>query len=264
MGSDQTNIDARIQSYYGGVFDEHARLTTRSAQGPLEFARTQELIRDHVPTGARIADIGGGAGIHSRALMDAGYDAVLLDPVPRHVEQAHDAGVTAAVGDARVLPWNDAEFDAAIMLGPLYHLASGSDRQLALAEARRVVRPGGVLLAAGLSRYVALGQVMLGRPVPSELPTDWAALIAEGHPASGMRFPAGHFHTAEELEAEMVAAGLRDVSVVGVEGPAGLFLETLTEADADVRAAAMTLARATAGAPGIRDFSAHLLAIGRV
>lgn len=30
----QDDIDVRIQTYYGEVFDEHVRLTTRSAQGP--------------------------------------------------------------------------------------------------------------------------------------------------------------------------------------------------------------------------------------
>ncbi len=264
MGEEQEAIDRRILAYYGGVFDEHARLTTRSAQGPLEFARTQELIREQVPQGARIADIGGGAGVHSQALLAAGYDSVLLDPVPRHVEQARSAGVNAVVGDARELPWGDAEFDAAILLGPLYHLASEADRLRALSEARRVVRPGGIVLAAGLSRYVAFGRAMLARPVPSSLPGEWERLIVDGEPASGMRFPAGHFHTAEELEAELGAAGLADVAVVGVEGPAGLLLEATADADAQLRTAALTLARAAAAEPGIRDFSAHLLATGRV
>ncbi len=264
MNTEQNEIDRRIQTYYADLFDENARLTTRSAQGPLEFARTQELVRERVPKGARVADIGGGAGVHSQALVAAGYDCVLLDPVPRHVEQARSAGVSAVVGDARELPWGAAEFDAAILLGPLYHLASASDRLRALSEARRVVKPGGVLLAAGLSRYVAFGRTMLARPVPRSMPGEWERLIVDGEPGSNMRFPAGHFHTAEELSAELVAAGLADVAVVGIEGPAGLFLEMSTDADAEVREAALTLARAAASAPGIRDFSAHLLAVGRV
>lgn len=261
--ADQQDIDARIQTYYGEVFDEHVRLTTRSAQGPLEFQRTQEIIRAHV-SGGRVLDVGGGAGIHSRALMDAGYEVEMVDAVPRHVEQARDAGVQASVGDARTLQFSDASFDAAILLGPLYHLASRDDRLTALREAGRVVRDGGFVLAAGLSRYVAFGAASLGRPVPASMPGEWAALIADGTPGSQLRFPAGHFHTAEELHDEVADAGLDVLEVVGVEGPAGLFLESTGHADPEVRDAALALARAASAVPGVRDQSAHLLAVARV
>ncbi|MFD5214815.1 hypothetical protein [Microbacterium sp. NPDC058345] len=100
--------------------------------------------------------------------------------------------------------------------------------------------------------------------MPQELPGEWAALITEGRPVSGMRFPAGHYHTAEELHAELEEAGLSDVSVVGLEGPAGLYLEGIAEADAGVTEAALELARAAEAVPGIRDFSAHLIGVGRV
>lgn len=249
--------------YYREVFDEHVRLTTRSAQGPLEFQRTQELIRAHVPSG-RIADIGGGSGTHAVALLDAGYDVELIDPVLRHVLQAQNAGVHAQVGDARELPYPDDSFDAALLLGPLYHLAAIEDRLLALREASRVVRSGGAVIAAGLSRYTAFGAISLTREVQGELPEEWKRLIARGEPTAAARFPAGHFHTAEELQQEAEAAGIDDVEVVGVEGPAGLLLEVSGDADAEVRDAAMTLARAASAVPGIRDQSAHLLAIGRV
>lgn len=135
----QESIDARILSYYGELFDEGARLTTRSAQGPVEFARTQEIILESVSAG-RVLDIGGGAGVHARALQSAGLEVELLDPVPRHVDQARAVGVSARIGDARALPFQDGEFDAALVLGPLYHLAAREDRQLALREAARVVR----------------------------------------------------------------------------------------------------------------------------
>lgn len=260
---DQPDIDARIQTYYSELFDEHVRLTMRSAQGPLEFQRTQEIIREHVPIG-RVLDVGGGAGIHSRALIDAGYDVEMIDPVPRHVEQAREAGVNAFAGDARDLRFADASFDAVIMLGPLYHLSSRDDRLTALREAARVMRPGGVVLAAGLSRYVAFGAASLGRPVPSPIPGEWAALIADGAPGSGLRFPAGHFHTSEELEAEVADAGLEVIDVFGVEGPAGLFLESAGSVPDDVRDAALVVARAASAVPGIRDQSAHLLAVARV
>lgn len=259
---DQQDIDAGIQRYYGDVFDESARLTTRSAQGPLEFLRTQEIIRAHIPAG-RIADIGGGTGVHAVALSADGYEVELVEPVLRHVDAARAAGVSARLGDARRLPFADASFDGALLLGPLYHLTSAEDRLLALREALRIVHPGGVVLVAGLSRYIAFGAMSLGERIPDPLPPEWGELISTGTPTGALRFPAGHFHTAEELGEELERAGFELLEVVGVEGPAGLFLETAADFDADLRDAALMLARAASCVPGIRDQSAHLVAIGR-
>ena len=151
----------------------------------------------------------------------------------------------------------------ALMLGPLYHLASEDDRLRALREAARVVRPGGFVFAAGLSRYIAFGKATLGRAVPDPFPGEWVQLAAAGTPSPG-RFPAGHFHTAEELESEVSAAGLEVLEVVGVEGPAGALLESLHDAGEKVVEAALTIARAASALPGVRDMSAHLIAVAQV
>ncbi len=65
-------------------------------------------------------------------------------------------GVTTQVGDARRLPAADDSVDAVLMLGPLYHLTDPADRTSALCEAMRVLRPGGVLIAAAISRYLSV------------------------------------------------------------------------------------------------------------
>jgi ubiquinone/menaquinone biosynthesis C-methylase UbiE len=80
----------------------------------------------------------------------------LVDITPGHVEQARAAlaglGLTAEVGDARQLAAPDAGFDAVLVLGPLYHLVERADRLAALGEARRVVKPGGLVAVAAISR----------------------------------------------------------------------------------------------------------------
>src|SRR5204862_5703302 len=78
----------------------------------------------------------------------------LVDPCPLHVAEARATlrSGTARVGDARGLDEPDASFDAVLLLGPLYHLPERDDRLAALREARRVVRPGGQVFAAAISR----------------------------------------------------------------------------------------------------------------
>src|SRR5207249_8519643 len=91
----------------------------------------------------------------------------LIDAVPSHIEQAQQVQqtstsqpdhplVSAVVGDARHLEQPDASADALLMFGPLYHLTEREDRLLALREARRVLRSGGVIFAAAISRFASV------------------------------------------------------------------------------------------------------------
>ncbi|PYQ22662.1 MAG: class I SAM-dependent methyltransferase, partial [Acidobacteria bacterium] len=132
---------------------------------PLERARTQELIlRRLPPPPAVVLDVGGGAGAYSFWLADLGYYVHLVDPVPLHIEQAQKASAgrtkgqlsSAQVGDARALDHPSAGADVVLLLGPLYHLPEPADRRAALGEARRVLRNGGRLFAAGINRFASL------------------------------------------------------------------------------------------------------------
>lgn len=261
----QADLDRRIQSYYGGLFDEDARLTTRSTTGRLELARVRELVGSRLAAGSRVADIGGGTGVHARWLIEAGHRVALLDPVPAQVAKAATIGTEAVVGDARALPGQDATFDAALLFGPLYHLASADDRHRALQEATRVTRCGGLIAAAAIPRMVAFANNVLGTELPDRLPSALADLIIHGtFQFDQARFPAGHLHTGEELERELRAAGLTEVEVVGLEGPAGLALEVRGTTDDSLFEHALALARQVEAVPSIRDLSNHLLGIGLV
>lgn len=150
-------LDAAIRSFYRDRYVEDDRLS-RSGHGQLEFWRTQELLRRLLPVPpATILDVGGATGVHARWLAADGYSVTLVDPVVEHVEKAAAVGTFAAVvGDARQLEQEDDSVDVTLLLGPLYHLVEAADRAQALAEAARVTRPGGVVVAAGISRYAGL------------------------------------------------------------------------------------------------------------
>ena len=273
--SPQEHVDARVRTYYGSEFDEADRLVGRSGQGLLEFERTQEYVTQRVPAGSRIIDIGGAAGRHSAALAERGDTVLLIDPVPRHVQAALGHGTFAAtLGDARAIPADADSFDAALMLGPLYHLVDRRARLRAWAGAIRVVRPGGWVFAAGISRLSALAWVTVIGPsiqradgVAAPDPgyaKRWRLLIEEGAGAlSPNGFPGGHFHLADDLEQEASDAGLLDVTVVGIEGPGAQAIEVSRSHDPSLVAAARTLAEAFESQPGLRDLSPHLLAMGR-
>jgi ubiquinone/menaquinone biosynthesis C-methylase UbiE len=148
-------MDDSIREHYeGGV--ELGRLSGGTSR--IEFERTKELLERYLPPPpADVLDVGGGPGAYAAWLTEAGYRVHLVDPVPLHVERARDrGGFTSALGDARRLEQNDDSCDAVLLLGPLYHLTERADRVRALAEARRVVRPGGPVAAAAISRTASL------------------------------------------------------------------------------------------------------------
>src|SRR6185369_9764065 len=159
--SDPSRDAEEIAAYYARGL-ERDRLT--SGLGALELMRTQALLARYLPPPpATVADIGGGPGRYAVWLAERGYRVHLVDPVPLHIEQAREAtsrrrGVTLAsaeVADARELRLPDASVDAVLLLGPLYHLPERAMRLQALAEAQRVCRPGGMILAAAISRLAS-------------------------------------------------------------------------------------------------------------
>jgi SAM-dependent methyltransferase len=260
-------VDEEIREYYeSGI--ERDRLAKGYSR--IEFVRTRELLERFLPAPpARILDVGGGPGRYADWLADAGYDVEVLDPSPLHVQQALELAqgrFSAAEGDARRLEEPDESFDAVLLLGPLYHLVEREDRGVALAQARRVLRTGGLLAAAVISRFASLLDGLLGGHLRDE--EGWAMVqrdLAEGQhrspPGRPALFTTAYFHRPEELRAEVEAAGLSLEALFGVEGPGWLLEERLE--DELVRDDVMRVARALEQEPSTIGTSAHLLAIGR-
>jgi len=204
----------------------------------LERVRTEAVLRSNLPLApATVLDIGGGTGPYARSLTAAGYQVHLLDPIPNHVECAREAGVdgpapaSATLGDARELPWADCEADAVLLLGPLYHLPERADRERALAEAARVLRPGGAMFAAGVSRLAPLLDGIFGIPTgPPETPLplrqglrivmDVLRTGCYANPTGDPNmFTTSYMHFPSELRDEISTAGFVDGRVHAVEGP---------------------------------------------
>jgi SAM-dependent methyltransferase len=287
-----------IRDHYEVDADEAPRLTR--GPGLLELARTQEIIRRYLPPDGpslRILDVGGGPGIHAAWLTTDGHQVHLLDPVPHHTTQAHQLAtpppdsptdptrradspsspgaapqpesrrITATLGDARRLPAADASFDAVLLLGPLYHLTSRDDRVQALAEARRVVRPGGFVFVAAISRFASL---LDGLRRGFLFDPDFRRIVerdlADGQHRNPDRVPhwftTAYFHHPDELPEEAAAAGLDAVAVLGVEGPAAWLPHPFPDwDDPTIRETLLFTALAVESEPTLLALSPHLLMV---
>jgi SAM-dependent methyltransferase len=266
---------ADIQDYYGSGI-EAGRLETGS--GRLELARVRELLTRFLPAApAAVYDVGGGTGVHAFWLAGKGYRVRLLDVVPVHIEMARKAMaaeteprlVEAVVGDSRRLPWPDGSADAVLLFGPLYHLTEGAERLEALRESRRVLRSGGLLLAAAISRFASALDGIRGSYL---FDANFAAIV-ERDLADGQHlnrtgkpeyFMDTHFHHPAELSGEMAEAGFTVVGVYGIEGPGWLAADfDAWWDDPSRRERLLSLARRLETEPALLGISAHLMAAAR-
>ena len=247
--------EAFVQHYADGV--ERERLTADGDS--LELVRTLSLLQAALPPPpARILDVGGGPGVYAARLAAAGYDVRLLDVHPLHVEQAGTYGTfEAAIGDARQVEDADESADAVLLLGPLYHLTELADRIQALMEARRVVRPGGLVAIAVIHRFASLiDGTRRGFLADLRFIEIVRRDLREGQHRNPENvegwFTTAYFHLPHEICEEVEAAGLTVERLVGVEGPGGWF-----ESPADVALTAAGLAEE------IPALSPHMLCLAR-
>ncbi len=113
---------------------DRTRAASPSVLGPLRDALG--------PAAGALVDVGGGTGNYSVALRRAGWDPVVMDRNGGMLARAAGKDLAVALGDVSMLPLPDASVDAVVMVSMLHHVPDWRD---ALAEARRVVWPGGVV-----------------------------------------------------------------------------------------------------------------------
>ena len=264
-------IDPAIESHYG-TGCERSRLFP-GGNPALELVRSMELLDRLLPgPPARLLDVGGGPGTYAASLARLGYRVHLVDPVPLHVEQARQAaasdpasGFTAALGDARELSERAESQDAVLLFGPLYHLTEKAQRRQALAEARRVLRPGGRLLAMAVCRFASLLDGLYEgwlddpdfRPIVDQDLLDGQHRNPDpvGRPEF---FTTAYFHTPEGLAGEIEQAGFTGIAVYGVEGPGWPLRQEW--ADPQRREQILFAARSAETQPSLIGFSHHLIA----
>jgi SAM-dependent methyltransferase len=116
----------------------------RYLEGTNAFDVALDAVRGANP--GRVLEVGCGMGeFAERVARELGAEVVATDLSPRMVELTRGRGLDARVADVQALPFEDGEFDCGVANWMLYHVP---DPDRALGELRRVLRPGGTLVAA--------------------------------------------------------------------------------------------------------------------
>ncbi|NJO25781.1 MAG: class I SAM-dependent methyltransferase [Bacteroidia bacterium] len=242
----------------------------------LEKIRTQEIIQRFLRPSMSIADIGGATGVYSFWLHQMGHEVHLLDAAEFHIEMAKQRSTqqnkplaSITHGDARKLPYRSEQFDLVLLFGPFYHLQDKNDRIKCIEEARRVLKPGGVLLVAAISRYASLFDgFWQGFMDDSAFEKIMQQDLQDGNhsnPTDNMNyFTDAHFHTQQEMQEEFTAGGFNRFSTIAVEGFGWLvpgFMERWDEAE--WRNKLLQYIRRTEADPAMTAISAHVITIAK-
>jgi 8-oxo-dGTP diphosphatase len=177
--------------YYGG---HAASYNAIRLDGEDEIRLTTSIFSAHLTPPARVIEVGCGTARYGAALQAAGFDVTGLDVSEDQL--AHAAGVARVVhASATDMPFQDGAFDGAMAV-LMIHQLDADERRRMLAESRRILRDGGVL--------------MIKTCTEDDLRARWV----ENFFPSALPFNMRRYPVIEQLEAEFVAEGFALRSII--------------------------------------------------
>lgn len=267
MPDDITDI---IDFYNKNAESEHIRLDRHQ----LEFDLTWRFLEKYLPEKGSILEIGAATGRYTLPLAEQGYNITAVDLSSVQLEVASkriaDAGLDGSVAflvadvrDLSVVTRHD--FDAVLLMGPLYHLVEAEDRIQALQQVYDHMKPGGILFTSFISRFGILGDLLKNMPDWIKQQREVISVLMRGrdsdeYPRGGFR---GYFAEVSEIEPLHEEVGFGTIELVGVEPAISADDESYNKLDEELRELWLDLLFEVSANESTLGASRHLLYIGR-
>lgn len=256
--------DKYLKEYYGN-YDEEGRLLSR--HGSVEFLTTTRYIDKYIKKGMNILEVGAGTGRYSLHYASNGFHVEAVELIEHNIECfskkiEEPMDVRVQQGNACDLSmFQDNKFDVTLVLGPLYHIYNVEEKKLAISEALRVTKPGGVIFVA----FILNDAVIL----------DWGLL--SGNLAKGMKegIVNEDFHclgkpellfemsTIKEINTLFEEFPIRKLHMLASDGMTNHFRAKIDEAEEAVFQAWLQYHFHTCEREDLIGFSNHGLYVGR-
>ncbi len=251
----------KLEEYYN-KFNEEKRLLR--PHGRVEYLTTMKYIEEGIAgrENLKILDVGAGTGRYAVPLSELGHEVTAVELVNYNlgILKKKGSSVIAKRGNALNLSkYSPDTYDIVLELGPLYHLFSFEEKLQVLREAKRVVKPGGLVYCAYcMNEYSVLTYGFKEGHIRECLDAgmytaDFQSLSAEENLYSYVRI--------EEIHALSEEAGLSRVKLIASDGPANYMRQTLKEMDPDTFSLFMDYHLATCERPELLGASGHTLDI---
>jgi len=246
----------------------------RLVRHQLERDLTWRYLNNYLPARGSILEVGAATGVYTLELAKRGYNltsvdlaAALLDECRKSLAaKSLEEQVKLVVADARDLSQiAEMEFDAALIMGPLYHLVEEEDRITALRQVSNRLREGGIIFSTFISRYGIMGDVMKAIPNWIEDQIEVQFLLAHGrkpehYPKEGFR---GYFATVSEIAPLHEALGFETIVLAAVEPAISADDESYNRLQGKQRRLWLNLLYKISTDESTIGASRHLLYIGR-
>jgi SAM-dependent methyltransferase len=273
-------MDIVERFYDANAEREWARLTfEHEPHRWLEFRVALHVMEKYLPPApARVLDAGSGPGRYAIALAQRGYRVTLLDLSAESLDLARRNAAEAGVGDrvegtergaaSDLGRFAGESFDVVLVMGPLYHLIDEGERLAAVGESLRVLKAGGIVVAAIINH---LGVARAGLTEFPDWYNDPDCLKIVGSYTNTVpqdeigAFTEAYFAHPLELRRWYEEAGAETIGMAAQEGIAGGLRDECRRL-AENRAAWQNFVKivlATCEDPTILGGSEHTLYVGR-